>query len=67
LTDGKGATKEATPGSALTQQKLSRISGVSQDTISDLERGEREAQPRTIRKLAKALKVEPEELMREER
>jgi transcriptional regulator with XRE-family HTH domain len=51
----------------LTQQELSRISGVAQDTISDLERGEREAQPRTIRKLAKALKVEPEELMREER
>jgi transcriptional regulator with XRE-family HTH domain len=43
------------------------MSGVSQDTISDLERDKREAQPQTIRKLARALKVEPEDLMREER
>lgn len=51
---------------ALSQQELSRMSGISQDTISDLERDKREAQPRTIRRLARALKVEPEELMREE-
>ena len=51
----------------MSKQELSRMSGVSQDTISDLECEKREAQPRTIRKLARALKVEPEELMREER
>ena len=51
---------------ALTQEELSRISGVSRDTISALEAGKREAQPRTIRRLADALRVEPQELMKGE-
>jgi transcriptional regulator with XRE-family HTH domain len=51
---------------ALTQEELSRISGVSRDTISALEAGKREAQPRTIRRLADALSVEPQELMKGE-
>lgn len=42
------------------------MSCFSQDTISDLERDKREAQPRTIRRLARALKVKSEELMSEE-
>ena len=42
------------------------MSGVSADAISLFERGEREAQGRTIRRLAEALGVEPKELMKGE-
>jgi transcriptional regulator with XRE-family HTH domain len=51
---------------ALSQRDLARITGIAQDTISQLETGKREAQPRTIRKLAEALGVQPKELMKEE-
>ncbi len=51
---------------ALSQRDLARITGIAQDTISQLETGKREAQPRTIRKLAEALSVEPGTLMKEE-
>ncbi len=50
----------------LTQQELSRTSGISQDGISQLETGRREAQPGTIKKLAEALGVKPRELMKEQ-
>jgi transcriptional regulator with XRE-family HTH domain len=40
--------------------------GITHDTISQLETGKREAQPRTIRKLAEALEVDPSELMKGE-
>jgi HTH-type transcriptional regulator, competence development regulator len=49
---------------ALSQQDLERITGVAQSTLSALESGKRDAQPRTVRKLAEALGVEPRELMR---
>jgi transcriptional regulator with XRE-family HTH domain len=49
----------------LTQVELSKMSSVAQDSISSLETGKREAHPGTIRKLAKALGVEPTELMKE--
>ncbi len=49
---------------ALSQRDLSRESGVSQDTVTRLETGQREAQPRTIRRLAEALAVEPRVLMK---
>ena len=52
---------------ALSQRDLAHTSGVGPVTISELERGVREAQPRTIRKLAEALGVEPKELMKEKR
>ena len=39
----------------LSQEDLHQLSGVSRDTISRLERGESQAQYRTIRKLADAL------------
>jgi transcriptional regulator with XRE-family HTH domain len=52
---------------ALSQRELAEKAGVAVDTISELERREREAQPRTIQKLARALGVEPIELMREEK
>ncbi len=47
---------------ALSQEELSRRSGVSQGTLSDLERGKRAAHPGTRRKLAEALGVEPQSL-----
>jgi transcriptional regulator with XRE-family HTH domain len=51
---------------ALSQRDLSRVTGIAFDTISRLETGKQRAQPRTIRKLAEALGVEPRELMKEE-
>jgi transcriptional regulator with XRE-family HTH domain len=50
----------------LTQVELSQMTGVAQDSISALETGKREAHPGTIRKLAKALGVEPKELIKEQ-
>ena len=48
-------------------RELAQRAGVSTDTIYSLEHGRREwAWPRTVRKLAKALKVEPKELMKGE-
>jgi transcriptional regulator with XRE-family HTH domain len=49
-----------------TQVELSKMTGVAQDSISSLETGKREAHPGTIRKLAKALGVEPTELIKEQ-
>jgi transcriptional regulator with XRE-family HTH domain len=49
---------------AVSQRDLSRLTGVAFDTISRLETGKQRAQPRTIRKLADALGVEPRELMK---
>jgi transcriptional regulator with XRE-family HTH domain len=48
----------------LTVRELADRSGVSEDTITKLEHGQRSARPSTIRKLAKALDVEPQELRR---
>jgi transcriptional regulator with XRE-family HTH domain len=49
---------------ALSQRELSSRMGIAFDTISRLETGKQRAQPRTIRKLADALGVEPIELMK---
>ena len=46
----------------LSQSELAKMADTTQATIS-LERGERTAQPRTVRKLADALGVEPRELL----
>ena len=51
---------------ALSQRDLSRVTGIAHDSISQLETGKRDAQPRTIRKLAEALGVEPKVLMKED-
>ncbi len=48
----------------LTLHELGERSGVAYNTIWRLENGKSGAQPRTIRKLAAALGVEPEELVR---
>jgi transcriptional regulator with XRE-family HTH domain len=46
----------------MSQRELARAAGLSPDTIRRLE-GTAEAQFETLRKLAKALNVEPAELM----
>jgi transcriptional regulator with XRE-family HTH domain len=50
----------------LTLEELAGKAGVGRNTIWRLEHGVMGAQPRTIRKLAKALDVEPEELVKTE-
>ena len=54
------ATREA---KLLTQEMLAERSGVSRPSIARLERGDEEARFTTIWKLAKALGVEPGELI----
>jgi transcriptional regulator with XRE-family HTH domain len=51
---------------ALSLRELSELSGVAYDAINKLELSKRSAQPRTIRKLAEALGVEPRALMKGE-
>ncbi len=48
----------------LTMEELAEKAGVGRNTIWRLEHGVMGAQPRTIRKLARALGVEPEDLVR---
>lgn len=50
----------------LTLEELAQKAGVGRNTVWRLEHGLMGAQPRTIRKLAKALDVEPEELVKTE-
>jgi transcriptional regulator with XRE-family HTH domain len=57
-----GRLKEERKRSRLTQEELSRISGVSRVSIARLETGATRAKPETARKLAKVLKVEPTDL-----
>jgi transcriptional regulator with XRE-family HTH domain len=49
---------------ALSLRELGERSGVAFDTINKLENEYREAQPRTVRRLAEALGIAPKELMR---
>jgi len=51
--------------SVLSMRELEEASGVSYNTIWRLETGKTGAQPRTIRKIAAALGVEPSELVRD--
>jgi transcriptional regulator with XRE-family HTH domain len=55
--------RELRERASFSQMELSERSGVSRATIADLELGKRGARPRTRRKLAKALGVEPWELV----
>ena len=50
----------------LSLRELEQRSGVAFDNINKLENEKRRAQPRTLRKLAEALRVEPRELMKGE-
>jgi HTH-type transcriptional regulator, competence development regulator len=49
---------------ALTLRELSEMSGVAADTINQIELGHRKPRPSTLRKLARALDVDVEELVR---
>ena len=50
----------------LTQRQLGELAGVAHTTVQRLETLERGAYPQTLRKLASALGVAPEELLHEE-
>lgn len=58
--------KELRREQVLSLRDLEERSGVSYNTIWRIEDGRQGAQPRTIRKLAKALGVEPAELVKGE-
>lgn len=47
------------------QSDLAEHSGVSQDAISEIEKGKRQPRATTLAKLANALGIEPRELLRE--
>ena len=47
----------------LTQRQLGELAGVAHTTVQQLESLSRGAYPRTVRKLATALRVEPEDLL----
>jgi transcriptional regulator with XRE-family HTH domain len=51
---------------ALSQQELAERAEITQETISRLERGHHAARGSTLRRLAKALGVQPHELMKGE-
>ena len=51
---------------ALSQRDLARAAGVGLDAVNRIETGRRDALPSTVRKLAKALGVEPRDLMKGE-
>jgi transcriptional regulator with XRE-family HTH domain len=57
--------REARTRRLLTQDELAEKAGVSQSTIANIERDNAEPQFRTIRKLAKALEVDPTTLLGE--
>ncbi|HVF00597.1 MAG TPA: helix-turn-helix transcriptional regulator [Rubrobacteraceae bacterium] len=50
----------------LTMEELAKKAGVGRNTVWRLEHDVMGAQPRTIRKLARALGVEPEDLVKSE-
>jgi transcriptional regulator with XRE-family HTH domain len=58
--------KEIRESNLVTQEELSLRAGVGVATISRIEGGHTEPHFRTIRKLAKALGVKPQELMGDE-
>ena len=58
--------KELRVERALSLRELAAESGLSHNTIWQLERGKGGAHPRTVRLLAKALDVAPRELMARE-
>lgn len=61
-TERQMSLRELRGREALTQEELSKRSGVSLPTIHELEHGKRFARATTRRKLAEALGVEPQSL-----
>jgi transcriptional regulator with XRE-family HTH domain len=58
--------KQARERNLTTQRELAERSGIAQATIARLETQRHSAQFRTVRKLAEALGVEPQQLMESE-
>jgi transcriptional regulator with XRE-family HTH domain len=56
--------KELREARALSLRELANEAGVGHNTIYRIEHGQRNVLPRTVRRLAKALGVEPRELMK---
>ena len=56
--------KELREARALSLRELANEAGVGHNTIYRIEHGQGNVFPRTVRRLAKALGVEPRELMR---
>jgi transcriptional regulator with XRE-family HTH domain len=56
--------KELRETRALSLRELANEAGVGHNTIYRIEHGQGNAHPRTVRRLAKALGVEPRELMK---
>ncbi len=54
--------RELRDRASLSQVELAERAGVSRATIADLELGKRKPQPKTKRKIAEALGVEPHQL-----
>ena len=54
--------KELRVKAILSQEDLGRIAGISPATVNRLEKGKQKPHFKTIRKLAKALGVEPEDI-----
>jgi XRE family transcriptional regulator, regulator of sulfur utilization len=52
--------------SLLTQAELAEVAGLSRDQVSRIERNEVDPRFSTIRKLARALGVDPQELIEQE-
>ena len=50
-------------GKVLTQKELAERAGLTRGTVLKIEAGQTEPYPRTVRKLAKALGVKPQDLM----
>ena len=51
---------------ALSQRDLAALAKLSVTTVNRIETGQRKPIPRTVRKLAEALRVTPEELLAEQ-
>jgi transcriptional regulator with XRE-family HTH domain len=56
--------KELREARALSLRELANEAGVGHNTIYRIEHGQENALPRTVRRLAKALGVQPRELMK---
>jgi transcriptional regulator with XRE-family HTH domain len=56
--------KELREARALSLRELANVAGVGHNTIYRIEHGQVNVLPRTVRRLAKALGVEPRELMK---
>jgi transcriptional regulator with XRE-family HTH domain len=58
--------RRAREGAFLSKRELAEMAGLDRNTIGRIEAGVTEVYPRTIRKIADALKVEPSSLTPEE-